>query len=121
MEYISSSMIKDVLKFRDWPNNSNTPNHLLQLLDSMNSNDLKRFLLFVTEQETIPISGFTTPHQHITIVCFPDSQALPRSHVCFFQLDLPDYNNYQKLKEVCTIFFFSPYFLIETFFGNSQC
>ena len=50
MEFISSSIIKDILVFRNFPKESKTPDFLKQVLDSMSSNDLKRFLLFITEQ-----------------------------------------------------------------------
>ena len=50
MEFISSSIIKGILVFRDFPKESKTPDFLKQVLDLMSSNDLKRFLLFITEQ-----------------------------------------------------------------------
>jgi hypothetical protein len=100
LEFISSTIVKKELVFQGWPKRSETPNFLKCVLDSMTSNDLKRFLLFITEQDSISITGSTRP---ITVRYFPNGDTLPQSHVCFYQLDLPDYNDLDKLKQVCCL------------------
>ena len=102
--FISSSSIKDVLYFRGFPNQSSTPNHLLQLLDQFSQEQLKKFLLFTTEQSKIPFGGLKNPNIYspypkdkITITHSNNIERYPVSHVCFYQLELPDYQNYETL------------------------
>jgi hypothetical protein len=63
---------------------------------------------FVTEQDIIPASGLMNPNMFcphrdkITIECMTlislPPTALPVAHVCFYKLDLPDYDDYETLE-----------------------
>jgi len=67
--------------------------------------DLKRILLYISERAMIPIEGLINPNEHTTnprdkiSVVNAGNPAVdsPVSHVCFYQLDLPDYNDNIKL------------------------
>jgi hypothetical protein len=103
-EFLSSDMIKPLLEFKCFPEQSSTPSYILQWLETIAPLDLKRFLLYVTEQETVPLDGLLNPNKNspysrdkITIIGRPYSEDLPCSHACFYQLDVPDYNNQDKL------------------------
>jgi len=95
-EHLDSNMIIDYLCFDGFPPNSNTPAHLIEFLKSVDSNNLRRFLIFVTEHDAIPSGGLVNRRQKsptgktaIIVKRLPKSNALPRAHTCFFQLDLP--------------------------------
>ena len=59
-------------------------------------NHLRRFLRLTTAACVLPYNGL---RRKISVVCLPSSEALPVGHTCSIQLDLPDYNNSDKLKQ----------------------
>lgn len=83
--------------------------YVRKFLVSVKVKILNFFNRFVTEQDTIPVSGLNnpntfSPHRNKITVnnASPDNEEdpanLPVAHVCFYSLDLPDYNNYGVLK-----------------------
>lgn len=96
-EFLSAEQIIPALSFRGFPPHSQTHTHLKQLLSSLSATNLVLFLLFATEQESIPVGGLQNPNPHspyprdqITVCCRPASEDLPQARVCMYQIDLPD-------------------------------
>ena len=109
-EFVTAEMIKPLLEFKHFPEESSTPSLLVKWLESIAPLDLKRFLLFATEQETVPLDGLLNPNQNspyrrdkITIIGKNDSDDIPRSHISFYLLEVPNYNNWEKLVSNMTL------------------
>uniref|UniRef100_A0A1I8ACG6 HECT-type E3 ubiquitin transferase n=1 Tax=Steinernema glaseri TaxID=37863 RepID=A0A1I8ACG6_9BILA len=72
-------------------------------LRSFEREDLAKFLQFVTGTSKVPLQGFSSLEgmngvQKFSIHCdFRSSDRLPAAHTCFNQLDLPQYESYEKL------------------------
>ncbi|KAK0398448.1 hypothetical protein QR680_002591 [Steinernema hermaphroditum] len=72
-------------------------------LRSFEREDLAKFLQFVTGTSKVPLQGFANLEgmngvQKFSIHCdFRSNDRLPAAHTCFNQLDLPQYENYEKL------------------------
>jgi len=62
----------------------------------LSEEDKRKFLLFLTGSDRIPISGMTSVK--ITIQRTLDTAFLPVAHTCFNLLDLPEYGTREKLK-----------------------
>lgn len=58
----------------------------------------KRFLLFVTGSDRVPVGGFSQLNFSISRNG-PDSDRLPSSHTCFNALLLPDYSDFIKMQD----------------------
>ena len=62
----------------------------------LSEEDKRKFLLFLTGSDRIPISGMTSVK--ITIQRTLDTGFLPVAHTCFNLLDLPEYGTREKLR-----------------------
>ncbi|TMS38017.1 hypothetical protein L596_004833 [Steinernema carpocapsae] len=75
-------------------------------LRSFEREDLAKFLQFVTGTSKVPLQGFSTLEgmngvQKFSIHCdYRSNDRLPAAHTCFNQLDLPQYENYEKLRSM---------------------
>ncbi len=74
-----------------------TPQHLCNFLSDCFPNDLRRFLRLATAMYALPRSGVLG--RPIVIQATSDRSKLPVGHTCHFQIDLPDYQHYETLKE----------------------
>ena len=90
----------------DWKR-SKTLDHVVKYLHYLetttkNGKGLRLFLRFVTGSPGLPAMGLQkTEGQPAGKICFtrlPFSQRLPEAHTCFNTVDMPDYNNYEMLK-----------------------
>uniref|UniRef100_A0A7S4GHR1 Protein kinase domain-containing protein n=1 Tax=Eutreptiella gymnastica TaxID=73025 RepID=A0A7S4GHR1_9EUGL len=95
-QHIKPELLSKQLAFRGWPVASKTPQMLIDLIHNMSQNHLRRFLRLTTAACVLPYNGL---RRKISVVCLPSSEALPVGHTCSIQLDLPDYNNSDKLKQ----------------------
>jgi len=74
---------------------------LWEILHAMDSEDKKKFLLFVTGTDRAPLHGLA--HTPIKIQRNgPDSHRLPTAHTCFSLLLLPQYSSKEKLLRLLT-------------------
>ena len=77
---------------------------LLRALKSFDKEDLAKFLQFVTGTSKVPLAGFSKlegmngPQKFQIHRDDRDTSRLPCAHTCFNQLDLPAYENYEKLR-----------------------
>ena len=73
-------------------------------LKSFDKEDLAKFLQFVTGTSKVPLAGFSKlegmngPQKFQIHRDDRDTSRLPCAHTCFNQLDLPAYENYEKLR-----------------------
>jgi ubiquitin-protein ligase E3 A len=75
-----------------------TIKYLWEVVHSLNLEDQKKFLFFLTGCDRAPINGLGS--LIITVSRFgPDSDKLPCAHTCFNHLLLPDYQNIEKLRD----------------------
>lgn len=95
-QHIDVEVIQRSLEFKNFPVYSKTPEHLRVILKKLTQNNLRRFLQLCTSTAAIPTKGSM---KKITVVCCSDTKRLPVGHGCVYQLDLPDYNDLQKLEE----------------------
>mmetsp|Transcript_112181 Transcript_112181/g.194772 ORF Transcript_112181/g.194772 Transcript_112181/m.194772 type:complete len:1356 (-) Transcript_112181:447-4514(-) len=95
-QHIKAELLIKQFAFRGFPVASKTPTLLVEFVRSMTQNNLRRFLRLTTASCVLPYRGL---QRHISVVCIPDSGALPVGHTCSVQLDLPDYNDEEKLRQ----------------------
>ncbi len=75
-------------------------------LKSFDKEDQAKFLQFVTGTSKVPLQGFAKlegmngPQKFQIHRDDRDTQRLPCAHTCFNQLDLPAYENYEKLRSM---------------------
>ncbi|KAL1509492.1 hypothetical protein ABEB36_004214 [Hypothenemus hampei] len=73
-----------------------TIRHFWEVLHEMSLEDKKKFLLFLTGTDRIPVQGMKAIK--ITIQPTSDDKFLPVAHTCFNLLDLPRYKTKERLK-----------------------
>jgi serine/threonine protein kinase/tetratricopeptide (TPR) repeat protein len=94
--HIAAQIIVDALEFQGFDSSSNTPKYLKEVLMDMSQNNLRRFLQLCTATAAVPANGAL---KKIKVLKCADAQRLPVGHGCVNQLDLPDYNDKQKIKD----------------------
>lgn len=94
--HISAQVIVDALEFQGFESSSNTPKYLKEVLLDMSQNNLRRFLQLCTATAAVPAYGAM---KKIKVLKCADAQRLPVGHGCVNQLDLPDYNDKEKVKD----------------------
>jgi E3 ubiquitin-protein ligase NEDD4 len=103
-EYLSAEMIIQNMEFYGFPTESQTPTLLKQVLQTLNVQELRKFLLFITEYSSIPAGGFArldgvNGTRNIVVKKSGESQSLLQSHTCFLALDLPPYDSFDVLNQ----------------------
>ncbi|EPY31222.1 MAP kinase kinase-like protein [Strigomonas culicis] len=99
-QHISVEVVVAALDCQGFSPSSHTPADLKSVLREMSQNNLRRFLQLCTSSATIPSSGTL---KKIKVICCADTNRLPVGHGCVNQLDLPDYNNRNVLKEKLSV------------------
>lgn len=97
VENLDSTTVLERLEFGGFGAGSKTPTFLREVIKGMNSQTLKRFLSFVTAQDSLPVVSTPKPIKIIRVA--GDNNRLPTSHACFWQMDIPDYTDIASLKE----------------------
>ncbi|KAG5492820.1 hypothetical protein JKF63_01400 [Porcisia hertigi] len=94
--HVSAQAIVDALEFQGFSRTSNTPKYLKEVVLEMSQNNLRRFLQLCTTTAAVPVNGVM---KKIKVLRCADETRLPVGHGCTNQLDLPDYNDKQIIKE----------------------
>ncbi len=67
-----------------------------EVFHELSGEDKKKFLMFLTGTDRIPVLGMTA--KKLTIQKTGDSGYLPVAHTCFNLLDLPEYSTKERLR-----------------------
>ncbi|KAG5466985.1 hypothetical protein LSCM1_01163 [Leishmania martiniquensis] len=94
--HVSAQVIVGALEFQGFARTSNTPKFLKEVILDMSQNNLRRFLQLCTATAAVPANGAM---KKIKVLRCADETRLPVGHGCTNQLDLPDYNDKQIIKE----------------------
>ena len=101
-EHVTASIVIELLSF-DNPHAASSVRVRAQLeavLRGMLEDDLRKFLVFVTELGHVPEGGLQNPNRvsepgKIRVTVVPDAPGSahrrPVAHTCFYELELPDY------------------------------
>lgn len=81
---------------------STTIVNLFTILEKWETEQVAKFLFFLTGASNIPVGGFKTLSHKIKIQYVEDTKRLPVAHTCSNILDLPDYKDYNVLLEKLT-------------------
>jgi|UniRef100_A0A7S4D375 hypothetical protein len=76
-----------------------------QVIDAMNREEKSMLVQFITGSSKVPLGGFKDLQgmhgtQKFNIHRTADTSRLPSAHTCFNQLDLPEYNTFDQLKDM---------------------
>ena len=102
--FLSAGMVRGALVFEGFAAESQVPAFLGAVLEEMSVDTLRLFLVFVTEQPTIPFGGLRNPRNHapvdrITVKASRGGpESLPTAAVCFYTLHLPLYPSQAVLR-----------------------
>ena len=101
---LDPTQLLDCLTFSGFSESSNTPAYLRELITTLSPNQMRRLLYMATAQCAIPASGLenqqpgvSNPNKLTIMNKGPDVDFLPVGRACFYQLDLPDYDNLDVL------------------------
>jgi hypothetical protein len=93
-EFIDINQIISLLEFCGYDEDSNTPSHFIQLLTGFQKIEIRKLIEYITGQCNISL----LEKKKIIIQNVENINLYPISHVCHWQMDLPDYNNYDVLQ-----------------------
>lgn len=88
--------LRGVTKYDGFPEGSKVIDWFWEVLNSFSDVDKKKFLMFCTGSERVPVGGLSKMRFAI-VKQGPDSDRLPTSHTCFNVLLLPEYSTKEKL------------------------
>ena len=94
---ISWKNFKGSIKYTGWASHYETINHFWEIFEKWNEEQKRTFLKFVTGMSCEPLDGFQS--LNINFVKGSDTKLLPTAHTCVNQFVLPDYRNYNTLKQ----------------------
>lgn len=97
---IDINLLKRHTNFNGIPQSSPLIKFFWAALESFNTEERQLFLRFVWGRSRLPVSE-NDWNQPFTINALHggSNDTLPLSHTCFFSIDLPPYNSYDKLRE----------------------
>jgi len=97
---IDINVLKRHTAYRDISPSSPVVKFFWMALESFNIEERQLFLRFVWGRSRLPVSesDWTQPFT-INALNAAGPDTLPLSHTCFFSIDLPPYNSYDKLRE----------------------
>lgn len=101
-QHITARDIIALLDFINFPSNSSTPKYFVESVTNMSQNNLRRLLRLCTSSVTIPRGG-AGRSARIRIFCTQDTDRLPVGHTCINQLDLPNYDDQEKLNKMMAL------------------
>ena len=68
-------------------------------MESMEEFEKQEYLKYVWGRQRLPANLHKLRYNHrVSYVSYADPQSLPKSHTCFFQIDLPNYETEEIMK-----------------------
>lgn len=91
------NMLEELCQYKEgYSKDDEVIKNFWEVFRELSDENKKKFLLFLTGSDRIPIAGMSSVK--ITIQMTKDTNFLPVAHTCFNLLDLPDYGTKEKLK-----------------------
>jgi hypothetical protein len=81
-----------------WDDSHEQVEWLWRILRSVDDEQRRLYLKFVTGTSRVPLDGYDPPF-NLTEGVDMEIDSLPRAHTCFNQLVLPEYSTYDMMKE----------------------
>jgi len=92
---MESQQLLTRLQFQGFAAESETPKYLRNVIQKMGSEELSRFIYYITSQETLPITSASRP---ITVKLRPgDDRTCPVASSCYWTLSIPEYSSEEAL------------------------
>ncbi|XP_043222721.1 probable E3 ubiquitin-protein ligase HECTD2 isoform X1 [Amphibalanus amphitrite] len=99
---INLSELKKVTEYDGYTPNHEVIQNLWATLEEFSTEDKKRFLLFVTGSDRVPVGGMGEMTFKVSL--YPNKEEmLPLAHTCFNQLVLPAYRDRATLKQKLSV------------------
>jgi serine/threonine protein kinase len=95
---VSGPLVVSCLRFTDFGKKSMMPIWLKELILAASEDHLRKFLVFLTGSPSLSTTTSFGSKLEIHVRGQPRSEALPVAHTCFFQLDIPDYQDKETLQ-----------------------
>lgn len=95
---IETEVLKSISEYRDCSVDSTIIKWFWKMFDSFSQEDRKAYLKFVWGRSKIPVDTSNLYYKHrISVYSHWNENALPKSHTCFFMIDIPEYKNYETM------------------------
>lgn len=97
---IEVDALKAITQYRECSEDSNQIKWFWQMFESFDQPMRKAYLKFVWGRSKIPLDTSNLRYKHtICLYSYMAENSLPKSHTCFFQIDIPAYKTYEILVE----------------------
>lgn len=95
---IETQILKNISDYRECSQDQNLIKWFWKMFEAFTQEERKMYLKFVWGRSKIPVDTTNLAYRH-RITCFRDwpENALPKSHTCFFQIDIPEYKSYDVM------------------------
>ena len=91
------NLLEELCEYKEgYSKDHDTVKNFWEVFRELSDDDKRKFLLFLTGSDRIPIAGMSS--LKIKIQMTKDTNFLPVAHTCFNLLDLPDYGTKEKLR-----------------------
>jgi len=90
--------MKNNCVFRGYKPDSPFIKSFFEVLQEFDDNEKTSFLLFISGSTTVPFGGFSKTKLKITRNNAPTDR-LPIAHTCFYEIEIPEYEDKQKIRE----------------------
>lgn len=95
---IETSLLKSISEYRDCSADSQIGKWFWKMFEAFTQEERKLYLKFVWGRSKMPQDCSNLAYQHrITVYTYWNENALPKSHTCFFMIDIPEYKSYDVM------------------------
>lgn len=100
---IEVSVLKSISEYRDMSEDSQMGKWFWKMFEAYTQEERKAYLKFVWGRSKIPVDVSNLYYKHrISLYRHWPSNSLPKSHTCFFMIDIPEYRSYEQMVEKIT-------------------